>query len=466
MKFKRWVVFTFLVHVVVIVVDKGAGLILARLLSGEPEVKGAVDMLSTLPFILMAIANLGLATSLVFHLRKRLYPVDAVAETTWAVAWLWGGMVALFAYFATRSIGPLLKPEWNFDPVYVAPICACIPLLLASSYFNSIQLAVDRIRDYNLVHVVGSVAFLPIFFGIYAATGGDAVQGMAFGRLATAALVLLVVLWMVRDFVRIRARVHWPFLRDGLTYGWRANVTSVLIYLNHRIDLYYVGGLFLAAGATGEALKRQQFAEAAFYSLAVSFAELVWHFPEAMRDLFFSKVASQSAEEARRSTPALSRMCLLVSCVGGLVVWLVFDPAMSLWMSNDWEAANWRSTVVPCVTILMPGTVFFTVAKILQNDLAARGRLDHCIAACVTTFVVMTVLGILWIPESGAIGAAWASTIAYGASVLYTLVAYRMTGGAPMLACLVPRRSDLVHLRDIYRAVAEKIGQILGRRGS
>ena len=71
MRFRRWVVFTFAVHVLIILLDKGSGFVLYKILEGQPEVKGATDMLTIVPFIMMAVANLGLATSSVFFLRRR-----------------------------------------------------------------------------------------------------------------------------------------------------------------------------------------------------------------------------------------------------------------------------------------------------------------------------------------------------------------------------------------------------------
>ncbi len=90
MRFRRWVVFTLAVHIAVIVLDKGAGLILWKILEDQPELKGATDLLTTLPFVMMAVANLGLATALVYHLRRKNFQVVDVARTTSMVALVWG----------------------------------------------------------------------------------------------------------------------------------------------------------------------------------------------------------------------------------------------------------------------------------------------------------------------------------------------------------------------------------------
>lgn len=457
MRFRRWVVLTFFVHVAIVVVEKGAGLIVTKLFEADPSTKGVIDMLGTLPFVLMAIANLGLATSLVYHLRRGLHALPAVAGTVSAVALWWGTAIALLGIGASQLIGPWVKPEWSFAPELVVPICLCVPFLLGASYLNSIQLCQDRIRDYNLVQLGGSVTYLPLFFLLFFATAGNGPASTAFGRLLTAGVAFGLALWLSRGSVPFRPHYSAPVFRDLLRFGWRANLTSVLTYLNHRIDIYLVGALFLIGALhEGPELKNLQFAEVAFYGQAMSFAQLVWHFPEAMRDLFFSRVAGESEAEALRLTPLLSRLLFVTAVVGGACVWLLVDPFMSLWIPQHWDLL-WRERVLGALAWLLPGTVAFTVAKILQNHLAARGHLNHCIVACSIVLVTMVTLDVLWIPSDGAFGAARASSIAYLASAAYTLVVYRRTGGAPILHCLVPQRGDLRYVREIGAAIGEKL---------
>src|SRR5262245_40327401 len=177
MNFRRWVVFTFLIHFLVVAVDKGGGLVLYLLTANQPHQHGKSGIIASLPFILMAIANLGLATSLVYFLRKGLYTAQQAFETTATVALVWGGGLAVLALVATLWGMPLLDSRWTFDPWLVVPWCAVVPLLLIASYGNSVQLAVERVRDYGLVHLVTSVAFLPAFFAVFLLLGKDVSRG-------------------------------------------------------------------------------------------------------------------------------------------------------------------------------------------------------------------------------------------------------------------------------------------------
>lgn len=471
MNFRRWVVFTFLIHVLVLFVDKGGGLILYLLCANQPEQHGRSGIAASLPFILGAIANLGFATSLVYFVRRGRYSAQTCFETSMGVALGWGGFVAVMATVVTLYVLPLLNADWTFDPMIVVPICAVVPLLLVASYANSTQLATERIKDYGAVHLVTSLAFLPAFFACFFWFGGDVGAqhvplGVAWGRLASTALVAVFTLWLARKVVTLRIRIHRDFLHDGLRFGWKANIVSTLTYLNHRLDLLVLSAVYFAsvrAGGAGEAeAERLAFAQVAFYSMSVTWAELVWHFPEAMRDLFFSKVAGSSHEQARQLSPVLSRIGLAISLVGALGILVVIDPAMSLLTTfaygDDlrWQD-GWSTAVRASLVMLVPGTVAFTVSKVLQADLSARNHLQTCVNAQVLVLVTMLGFDLWLIPEHGAVGAAAASTIAYVASTIYTCIAYSRQTGTAIWRVLVVHPSDFGYIRHILAAILGKL---------
>jgi len=471
MNFRRWVVFTFLIHVLVVLVDKGGGLILYLLTVNQPKEHGRAGIVASLPFILGAIANLGLATALVFLIRKKRYTPQVCFETSMAVALGWGGFIAVLAAVVTLYVLPWFGPEWTFNPMLVVPFCAVVPLLLVSSYANSTQLATERVRDYGLVHLVTSVAFLPAFFLFFYWFGasvpdGDVSTAVAWGRLLSTGIVVVLALWLVRKVVVLRARVHRDFLVDGIRYGWKANLTSTLTYLNQRIDLLVLFAVLFShhVGRKVDPQTAEDLANAqvAFYSMSVTWAELVWHFPEAMRDLFFSKVAGSSHAQARLLTPVLSRLGISLSLVGALAIVLLVDPIMGTITylargSSDKWFLDWSPTVGASLWMLVPGTVAFTVSKVLQADLAARDRLQTCVNAQVLLLVTMLGFDVALIPGYGAVGAAAASTIAYVVSTVYTLVAYGRQTGTPLMHCLLVQRSDFGYVREIVRAVLGKL---------
>lgn len=471
MNFRRWVVFTFLIHALVVVVDKGGGIILYLLTATEKSEHGKAGIAASLPFILGAIANLGLATALVYFVRRKKVEPQVAFETSMWVAVVWGGLVGAAACVFTLWGLPLINPDWQMDWWGVVPICAVVPFLLIASYANSTQLATDRVKDYGIVHLATSVSFLPAFFLLFYLLGGSVTDGdvpvaVAWGRLISTVFIAGLTLWLVRKVVTLRAKVDRQYLGEAIRYGWKANLTSTLTYLNHRLDLIVLMAITVsvhsAAGKDLDKAKDLAGIEVAYYSMAVTWAELVWHFPEAMRDLFFSKVAGSSHEQARQLTPVLSRLGLLFSLLGAVAIVLAIDPVMGLitWAAKDDSSIwfdGWSEQVGMALWLLVPGTVGFTVSKVLQADLAARNHLQTCINAQVAVLVVMLGFDIWLIPEHGALGAAVASTIAYTVGTIWTVVAYSAQTKVRIWECLFVQPKDFRYIRDILGAVINKL---------
>ncbi len=466
MSFRGGIVFALLIQFLVVAIDKGGGLILYLLCTNHPNQHGLAGLVSTAPFVLMAVANLGLTSSQVYFLRKGAFTPQQTFGTNMTVALVWGGAVGLVAAAVLLWLLPALGPEWRVPPAIVWPLCVLVPMLLVSSSANTVQLATDHVRGYTLVHLATSLLFLPAFLGFFFFFGGDveyadASYAMAWGRLLSSALVMLLVLWLVRGIVRLRLGLHRDYLRAGLRYGWRANLMSTLTYLNHRLDLYIVGWIFLGAGPVA-ATESERFAQVGFYSVAVTWAELVWHFPDALRDLFFSKVAGSTPAAARDLTPVLTRLALAASVVSGAAVLLLVNPVMGTitqlfrGTSAGWTH-GWSDEVTAALLWLTPGTVAYTVTKVLQADLAGRDRQTVCVRAQWLAFAAMLALDFLWVPKYGATGAAAASSVAYVLATVYTVAVYVLETGTPLVRCLVPRRSDLVHFRGIVAAVLAKL---------
>tara|TARA_R110002072_G_scaffold243682_1_gene402694 strand:+ start:2282 stop:3712 length:1431 start_codon:yes stop_codon:yes gene_type:complete len=471
MNFRRWVVFTFLIHALVVIVDKGGGIILYLLTATEKAEHGKSGILASLPFILGAIANLGLATALVYFVRRKKVEPQVAFQTSMWVAIVWGGFVGVAACVTILWGLPAINPAWQVAWWSVVPVCAVVPFLLIASYANSTQLATDRVKDYGIVHLATSVSFLPAFFLLFYWLGasvkdGDVPLAVAWGRLVSTVLIAALTLWLVRKVVTLRAKVDRQYLGEAIRYGWKANLTSTLTYLNHRLDLV----VLFAIGVSVKVAEGKDLAEAellagtqvAYYSMAVTWAELVWHFPEAMRDLFFSKVAGSSHEQARQLTPVLSRLGLLFSLVGAVAIVLVIDPAMGLitWAAKGDSAIwyeGWSQDVGMALWLLVPGTVGFTVSKILQADLAARNHLQTCINAQVAVLVVMLGFDIWLIPEHGAVGAAIASTVAYTFGTIWTVIAYGAQTDVRIWQCLFVQPKDFRYIRDILGAVLNKL---------
>lgn len=444
--FKKNAFLTLAAYMAVMALDKGAGFVVAFALRHNPGDKGALDLIGNLGFILMAFGNMGLATSLVYFLRRGRFPLSEVVESTVAAGASAGTALAALALGAVALASVLWPGSVTLPPLdLIVPALAVVPLLLCTSYLNSAQIAEGRIGGYNLVNLLPALLFLPVFL-LFFLTGHDAVRGSIWARSLVTLLAFGAALLLARRMLRFRPRFHGAFLKAALGYGWRANVMSLLTVLGQRLDLYLVA--LLAPGGL-----KEKAAAAGVYSLSVTLAELVWHLPDSMRDVFFSRVAGQSAEEARAFTPVVSRNLLALALLSGL---LVFFPGA--WLA-DWIFPSFVG-LTASMRILLPGSLAYVVAKILHFDLAGRGRINLGILCTGITVAVMIVLDFLWIPRFGAQGAAAASLVAYLASALASVLIYARVAGVAALDLLVPRRSDRAHYRAAWEGLKRRLAPV------
>jgi len=101
------------------------------------------------------------------------------------------------------------------------------------------------------------------------------------------------------------------------------------------------------------------------------------------------------------------------------------------------------SGAVPAVLWLLPGTVALSGTKILAGYIFSQGRpLINSAVATVTLATTIT-LDLALIPPFEIAGAAAASSVAYGLSLVLSLVAYRRLSGQTAWGAVLPQSSDI-----------------------
>ena len=475
--FKKSFLITIVFNLVILGLDKGAGLIMYYILQEHPEDKGVLDILGQLPFVLMVIANLGLASSLVYYTRRKEVTIKTAGETTSFVALLWGSFVAILGLIG-MAVWAWLQPDRLLPGWYlIVPLFFTTPLLLIISYRNSVLLVMDRIRVYNIVHLIPSILYLPVLLLFFFVLDEGAAVSVVWARVLPIAILALWLVWYLRRDIPPKPAFDSDYFSKAIGFGWRANINSVLSYLNHRLDIILLIGLFYvptqaqiqlfmeshpltgtpeAPTTLFSASAALVLREVAFYSLAVTLAELIWHFPEALRDLLFSRVAGSHPDEASEITPLVCRNSLLMTSLGAVAIWFVHDPFFRLLSGSNWEGI-WQAKVSGSLAVLLPGAVCYTIAKVLQADLAGRGHIGTCIFLVASVFVIMVVGDGIFVPSGGARAAAAVSTVSYGVASLLSLAVYKRESGLPLNVILIPRPSDFMHYKELVQDLLSRI---------
>jgi O-antigen/teichoic acid export membrane protein len=144
------------------------------------------------------------------------------------------------------------------------------------------------------------------------------------------------------------------------------------------------------------------------YSVSVGIAELLWYLPNAVGFIVFPKAASTQPEVMNLFIPRVFRITLGLTALGAVGLVFLGKQLIHLVFSSSFNSAYF-----PLVALL-PGVVLLGGAKILSNDIAGRGYPQYNSINAGVAAILTVILDLVLIPSYGVLGAALASSIAYG----------------------------------------------------
>jgi len=213
-----------------------------------------------------------------------------------------------------------------------------------------------------------------------------------------------------------------PALREVIVRLWRSGrfgqLSAVVSLLHLRIDLAVVAA-FHPAGVVG------------VYSVAVLVGALLWLLPGALQPLLVYSAAGTESDRDERSAAAV-RLAVGATGLAAVPLFLLAPAVVPRLFGPDYAGAG------VALRALLPGIVVFAAGSVLAADFIGRGRPGWNTQASLATLAVNLAAGLCLIPSHGAVGAAWASTIAYAVGAAVMLVRFRHASGLPWSGILLP----------------------------
>jgi O-antigen/teichoic acid export membrane protein len=396
-----------------------------------PHGRGQLSLATQFVLLVATLGSLGLNPAAAYHSARARWS-KSVAFGNSALLGLLLGLVILGGCLCVILLGGVTFRGLPATDLALASLA--IPFLLAVANIQSVYQGFREFRDYNRITLAQAALPLPLI-GIAIGLGGG-VSAAILATVIAASLLLAAVLAYVRRSTRIVWRAKLADVRALASYGLRVHPANILGYLGYRLDVFLVDG-YKGAAAVG------------LYGAGVVITEGLWMPSQAVSTALFPTIAAETSESARRSiTPFVARSTLWLTAILGGILILAAGPVVELLYSSRFSAS------AAVVRILVPGIVLFSAARILGNDLAARGRplVNSTIAA--VSVVCNIVLNVLLIPRYGIDGAAWASTGAYSLVFLATAAIYRKVTHVPLRALVVPSRGDGTRYVRLFKRAA------------
>lgn len=410
---------------IVIIVSLLNSVLIARLLG--PSANGVISSLQVYPFLFMAIGSLGIRQATTFFVGKELYQLDEIKSAVTSI-WLFTSALCvvfcfvLIRYFSSNGENLLL----------VALAISPIPFSLFATYNSGIFLGQNNIKTFNQINWIPPViillinAFLILVFKFE-------VAGVLIGNLS-GQLVMFVILILKNDFLKYFSRnMNFDLVKSMLSLGLIYAFSLLLINLNYKIDIILLD-------------KLSSNYEIGIYSKGAILMEYMWQIPQLLGVIVFARSSvSKNGKAFSIKVAQLLRLSLIVIFFFSILLYFFAPILITILFGKDFEG----STKV--LQILLPGVFLLTMFKVLNMDLAGKGKPWIAIYAMLPALIINIILNIILIPDRGADGASLASTISYSLAAIIFVYAYSKEVKIRVFDILRLRSADFNFVHSILK---------------
>ncbi|WP_299096508.1 flippase [uncultured Winogradskyella sp.] len=400
-------------------------IIIARELG--PEKNGVIAALVVFPALFMSVGSLGIRQSTTYYLGKNIFSEKDIKAAITQI-WLISTVISIIVCFVLMRY--LSKSGDNL--VFVLLALAPIPFSLFNTYNSGIFLGKNQIKEFNKINWIPSlftlVVTLVLVIGLELGVRGY------FIALIVGPLFISVLLLFKNKFLDVLSlKFNWQIIKPMIKLGSIYALALMFINLNARLDVILLDRL------------SSDF-ETGIYSKGYSVGNYLLQIPWMLNTIVFSRSAIAKNDElfSKKVTQLLRVSFLVILCFAGFL-FLFSDFIIVLMFGKDFLG----SSIV--LQYLLLGVLFLSLFKILNQDLAGKGKPWVSMKAMIPGLLVNMLLNYFLIPSYGAIGASVASTISYSFAILLFIHFYSKEVGIPVKEILTYKKSDFKPLIQILK---------------
>jgi O-antigen/teichoic acid export membrane protein len=369
----------------------GASVLVARI--GGPAGVGVFVLLRVLPWLTGMILSCGIYGASPYFLggESRLEPRFRTTIATIAVV---SGGIGVGVWVL---LSPLVR-HFFFSNLSL-PLVALAGITVLTQVLESTGKACSQglpdLPGANRVIVLEEFVFVPAFWLFHAL--GISVYLAIVLALATGDVVTLSSTWVRltrKGFFHEVGRPTVPLVKRVLSFGVRAQLSSIILLLNARLDFIIVGAI-VSPTALG------------LYAIASRFAELLRLPSLSINYVLYPTFAHESEREAVVTARGWIRR------VGWVPAAMVLPLAIGARWLLPWIYGTEFSAAVKPTFVLLLGLAGSGVWGIISAFLYGVGRPGLNSIALGCGLIMTVILDITLIPTFGIMGAATASTVAY-----------------------------------------------------
>jgi O-antigen/teichoic acid export membrane protein len=419
---------------VTVALGLGLSIFLARILG--PEQNGIYNLAILLPLLASKFLDLGVPSANAYFLGRGDISLRIAMRTTLRLWFILSVLGMALSVLVIWEWGQRLFPNVPMSLLWLAIML--FPVILAQVFFSSLLRGIQDFQRYNRILLVGPLVTLITSVILIWVLKLEVIGALLALLLGTLIQVILAYFNISQQHKHSELKQSISnYAKASIGYGWKVQLSTVISFINYRIDLLLVNFLLnpLAAG---------------IYIVSVQLAERLWMLSQAVDIVILPRLSALHDDEASRLrlTPLVARWVFILSFIGAFILAILGLPFIRIVYGSEYVGA-YRALLW-----LLPGIVLISGTRVLANDISARGRPELNMYTAWLILIINIVANLLLIPHFGIEGAAIASTIAYTANSFAKLVQYSSLSQTAWWVSFWPNDDDrrlIIQAASIFR---------------
>jgi O-antigen/teichoic acid export membrane protein len=415
---------------IVIIFGLTTSIIIARILG--PEKNGHIAILLVYPSLFMTFGSLGISQSLTYFVGKNIYNEEKIKIAITQI-WIFSSTISIISciiliYAFNNSTNSLILITLALIP---------IPFTLFNTYNMGLYLGKNQINKYNQINWIPSIIIfiLTIVFIYFLKLD---IEGAMLASLG-GPILMSIILILKNDFLNyISFKIEWEIIKSLLKLGLIYALSLLVINLNYKIDIILID-------------KLSNSYQLGIYSKGAALTQYLWQIPMLLSTLVFSKSATSKKDKdfSLKVTQLLRISILIITIICIILLFFSKDIILTLFGQQYKES-------VSVLNYLLPGVLLLTIFKVMNMDLAGKGKPWIALKAMIPALILNIILNLFLIPKFGANGAAISSTFSYTFAAILFVYFYSSFTKISFKEIFSYSKKDFKPFITLYRKILKK----------
>tara|TARA_Y100000741_G_scaffold232251_1_gene177469 strand:- start:1342 stop:2244 length:903 start_codon:yes stop_codon:yes gene_type:complete len=283
------------------------------------------------------------------------------------------------------------------------------------------------VKIWSIFSAFVNISYLTLlFFLVYNFSGG--VMGAIYSLFVSVLIKLLFCIKYIfteKVFFNI---VSLKRIKKILKYGLGIFIGNLFITGVYRIDIFFVNSLLSVS-------------DLGLYSVSVNLSEFLLLIPSSIGVALFPHLSSQESKDRIETMSKIARLTSVLSLFASLGIILFARPFILIIFGEAFI-----SSYIPTL-LLLPGLVAMTLNFAYSNYLFSVGKPYLSAKIFLIGIVINIILNILFLKDTGILGAAIFSSISYFVITLgFIIVILKENKGIKIIDIIIPNKQDYNYL--------------------